>query len=117
MKIIQADSNVRKGWFAGPWNSDLPLSVGYANAGVDEPHQHTRMTEIYLIARGTALLRVEQTTLHLTAGDMVVIEPGEAHTFLENSPDYFHFVLHTPALQGDAARDDKVSVERSRLGL
>jgi hypothetical protein len=47
----------------------------------------------------------------------VVLEPGELHTFLDSSPDYFHFVLHTPGLEGQAALDDRVAVAPADLGL
>lgn len=106
-----------KGWYAGPWNSALPISVGYATAGIDEPHVHTLVTEIYLIAQGTAQVRVEQNTVTVSAGDMLVLEPGEAHTFLSSSPDYLHFVIHTPGVAGEDAHAEKVAVTRARLGL
>jgi mannose-6-phosphate isomerase-like protein (cupin superfamily) len=117
MRIERADPSVAKGWYAGPWNSGLKVSVGYANAGVDEPHVHSRITEIYLVARGTSEMRVEQETIRLKAGDMIVVEPGEAHTFLSSSPDYFHFVAHVPGLSGEEARTEKSHIPRSRLGL
>ena len=117
MRLAQADPAAAKGWYVGPWNSDLPLAIGYANAGIDEPHVHAQMTEIYVVARGTSEIRVEQETITLHAGDLIIVEPGEAHTFLSNSPDYFHVVLHTPALSGDDARRDKQPVSRARLGL
>ncbi len=117
MRIERATLSVEKGWYAGPWDSELPVSVGYANAGVDEPHVHSRITEIYLIARGTSLIRIEKDTIRLIAGDMLVVEPGEAHTFLQSSPDYFHFVIHTPGLAGNIAHTEKSSVPRARLGL
>ena len=106
-----------KDWYLGPWNSELALSVGYAHAGIDEPHLHTRVHEVYLVARGSCSVRVEQETLLLQAGDVLVIEPGEAHTFLTYSNDYFHFVLHTPGLAGEQARAEKRSIDRSRLRL
>jgi quercetin dioxygenase-like cupin family protein len=112
MRLEQADSSTAKGWYLGPWNSDLPIAVGYATAGIDEPHAHTRITEIYLVTRGTSEIRVEQKTIVLHAGDLLLVEPGEAHTFLAHSPDYFHIVIHTPALSGD-----KQLVTRARLGL
>ncbi len=112
MRLAQADLSVAKGWYVGPWNSDLPIAIGYANAGIDEPHVHAQITEIYIVARGASEIRVEQETITLRAGDMIIVEPGEAHTFLSNSPDYFHVVLHTPALSGD-----KQPVSRARLGL
>jgi mannose-6-phosphate isomerase-like protein (cupin superfamily) len=117
MRLEHADVEAPKGWYAGPWNSDLAVSVGYANAGIDDPHVHTRITEIYLIARGASTMRVEQTTVALTAGDILVLDPGEAHTFVGSSPDYFHFVLHTPGLSADEARAERLPVPRSRLGL
>jgi len=115
MRIERADPSVHKGWSVGPWNSNLAISIGYANEGVDEPHAHQRTTEIYLVARGTSQLRVEQETVSLEPGDVVVIEPGEAHTFLSSSPDYFHFVAQAPGLTGTEAEKDKRLVPRSRL--
>ena len=117
MRIETTDPEIAKGWYWGPWNSDLDISVGFANTGVDEPHLHRRMTEIYLIARGTAEMRVEGETVRLSAGQVLAVEPGEAHTFLSSSPDHLHFVLQVPGLQGEAARADKVPVPRARLGL
>lgn len=117
MRLETADMAQAKGWYCGPWDSDLNLSVGYANTGVDEPHVHQQMTEIYFMARGTAVMRVEDETIELRPGQILVIEPGEAHTFVSSSSDHFHFVIQTPGLQGVEARRDKVLVLRSRLGL
>ena len=115
MWIARADRAARKGWYAGPWNSDLTVAVGYAHEGIDDPHLHTTVTEIYVVASGWADARIEQQTVRLESGDMFVVEPGEAHTFLANSPDYRHFVLHLPGLPAADARADRVTVPRSRL--
>jgi mannose-6-phosphate isomerase-like protein (cupin superfamily) len=117
MRIERADPHRAKGWYLGPWNADLAISIGYANEGVDEPHLHRRMTEVYMMARGTVEIRVEAKTAVLGEGEVIVVEPGEAHTFLSCSPDHFHFVIQLPGLEGQAAQADKVSVPRSRLGL
>jgi mannose-6-phosphate isomerase-like protein (cupin superfamily) len=102
-----------KGWLAGPWDGGgLAVAVGFANAGIDEPQVHERINELYLVARGRSLVRVEHETVELRAGDVLVVEQGEAHTFLESSDDYFHFVVHSPGLAGD-----KAAVPRERLGL
>ncbi|MFL5734387.1 MAG: AraC family ligand binding domain-containing protein [Chloroflexia bacterium] len=114
---IERAGPAAKGWYAGPWDSGLQVSVGYANEGFNEPHEHTRLTEIYLVARGTSTMRVEQETLELQAGDVIIIEPGEAHTFLSSSPGYFHFVVHVPGLAGEEARSEKLPVSGERLGL
>jgi mannose-6-phosphate isomerase-like protein (cupin superfamily) len=117
MRIERIDPAAAKGWLAGSWDSNLAVSVGYATTGVDEPHLHSELTEVYLVARGASRLRVEQATLNLTAGDAVIIEPGEAHTFLWSSPEYLHFVIHVPGLAGQRANSEKVAVLRNRLGL
>jgi mannose-6-phosphate isomerase-like protein (cupin superfamily) len=69
------------------------------------------------MARGTATMRVEGKTIELEQDQVIVVEPGEAHTFLSSSPDHFHFVIQTPGLIGERAQVDKVPVPRSRLDL
>lgn len=116
MRVERADRQ-DKGWYLGLWNSNLPISIGYANTGIDEPHLHTAITEIYLVASGTSNIRIEDQTIALSPGDIVVVDPGEAHTFLDSSPDYFHFVLHVPGITGETARTEKEYVSRKRLAL
>jgi mannose-6-phosphate isomerase-like protein (cupin superfamily) len=117
MRIERPDTTAAKGWYLGPWNSSLPAAVGYAHEAIDEPHLHLRATEIYLIAHGEITAVVEQDIVRLTAGDVLVIEPGEAHTFRDSTSDYRHFVLLLPGLAGDEARADKVLVPAERLGM
>jgi mannose-6-phosphate isomerase-like protein (cupin superfamily) len=117
MRLEKAPDECLKGWYLGPWNADLAVSIGYAHTGIDDPHLHNQMTEIYMMARGTAEMRVEAQTLLLSERQVIVIEPGEAHTFLSSSPDHFHFVVQVPGLQGREAREDKIPVPRSRLGF
>jgi mannose-6-phosphate isomerase-like protein (cupin superfamily) len=117
MRLEQADPTAPKGWYLGPWNSGLTVALGYANAGIDEPHLHERITEIYMVAQGNAAIRVERETMALQAGDVLVVEPGEAHTFLSSSPDYLHFVLHMPALSPAEIQAERRPVPRERLGL
>jgi len=72
MRIEKAAPGIAKGWYLGPWDSDLNISLGFANEGVDEPHLHRRMTEIYLMARGTVEMRVETETVVLGADKVAV---------------------------------------------
>ena len=117
MRIEKANQSIAKGWYLGPWDSDLDISIGFANKGVNEPHLHKRMMEIYSIACGTVEMRVDMQTIVLTEKDVILVEPGEAHTFLSSSPDHFHFVIQVPGLVGEEAKADKVLVPRSQLGL
>src|SRR5687768_6073645 len=117
MRLQRANHKRPKGWYLGPWDCDLEVALGYANEGIDEPHFHTSMSEVYMVARGKAEIRVEQETVRLSQGDIIVVQPGEAHTFLSSSSDYFHFVMQLPALQGEEAMADKVPVPAARFGL
>jgi mannose-6-phosphate isomerase-like protein (cupin superfamily) len=94
-----------KGWLAGPWDGTAPVAIGYATAAIDEPHLHTTTTEVFLVVAGTARAVVGGAAVELRAGDVLIVDPGEAHTFVEASEDYRAFVLHAG---GDG--HDKVSV-------
>ena len=113
-----APGDGEKGWYVASWNGTFPFPVGYARTGIDDPHVHTHFAEVFLIARGHAQLRVERETVTVREGDMVVVEPGEAHTFLSSSPDYFHFVFHHPGLASqEEIVGERQAVSRERLGL
>jgi mannose-6-phosphate isomerase-like protein (cupin superfamily) len=75
--------------------------VGWADRGVNDPHRHEQMNEIYLVARGTSVAVVNGQRVELQAGDMLAVEAGESHTFLDSSPEYLHFVVQAPFVTGD----------------
>ena len=90
-----------RGWFLGPWNSAVPVAIGFSDRGVDDPHAHDEMCELYLVARGTSTAVVNGKVVALAAGDLLVVEPGETHTFTTSSDDYLHFVVQAPFVPGD----------------
>ena len=99
------DKHIAKGWFVGPWNSAVPIPVGYASMGVDDPHLHQHMAEIYLVAQGESTAVVGEQEIRLAAGDLLVVEPGERHTFTSSSADYWHFVIQVPFVPRDKVRE------------
>jgi quercetin dioxygenase-like cupin family protein len=101
MLHLTPDESQPKGWYVGPWNSKVPIPVGYANEGIDESHYHVQMYEIYLVAQGQSTVVVENKKFTLQAGSILVVEPNEVHTFIDSSDDYFHFVIHTPFVKND----------------
>jgi mannose-6-phosphate isomerase-like protein (cupin superfamily) len=104
MRIARADnSRPAKGWYLELAHPVLPC-IGFANQGIDEPHYHRELWEVYLVATGTSTIVVDDTPIALGPGDVIVVEPGEVHTFAESTPDYFHFVLHCPPITGDKWR-------------
>ena len=59
------------------------------------------MNEIYLVARGESVAEVAGQEVLLGAGNMLVVQPGESHTFVSSSEDYLHFVIQAPFVGGD----------------
>lgn len=101
MHLLSSPRDQAKGWLIGPWNAAVPLPIGYANKGIADQHYHQQMYEIYLVAQGTSTAIINGKAVTLTAGDVLVVEPGEVHTFTASSADYFHFVVQTPFVAGD----------------
>ena len=101
MKLARNDeTRPAKGWYNELADAALP-AIGFATEGIDEPHYHQRLREVYLVAGGSSVIVVDDVRVTLRAGDVIVVEPGEIHTFVESTRDYFHFVLHCPAEGGD----------------
>ncbi|MEM8860035.1 MAG: cupin domain-containing protein [Chloroflexota bacterium] len=100
--MIHAKSDDQpKGWYFGPWDSSVPAAIGYANEGINLVHYHEKMFEVYLVAQGSSIIEIDGARIQLNQGDAIAVEPGEVHTFLESSADYFHFVVQTPFIKGD----------------
>lgn len=56
---------------------------------------------MYMVARGHSRAVVEDKEIELGIGDVLIVEPREVHTFTFSSPDYLHFVVHTPFSEND----------------
>lgn len=50
-------------------------------------HAHPDMHEIFLVESGLGVAVVDGEELRLKAGDCLVVEPGEAHSLQNASPD------------------------------
>lgn len=83
------------------WGSGTVPALAAWTRGVTEPHRHDQTYEIYLVARGHCVARIAGEPVRLGPGDMLVVEPGESHTFASNSEDYLHHVVQAPFVPGD----------------
>lgn len=92
-----------KGWFVGDFSpavlrsTDCEVAVKHYAAGDQEDlHHHKVATEITLIVSG----EVEMLGRRWGAGDIVVIEPGEATAFRAIT-DAVNVVVKLPSVAGD----------------
>jgi quercetin dioxygenase-like cupin family protein len=104
MKII-ANLPSKEGWHLK--GAGLPIQVGVKSGATPfgGPHRHKTMTEYFYLLAGELQLQVEERTLGMEKGDLVVVEPGEAHQVLRASADALLLLLMPP----DVA-DDKVDL-------
>jgi len=64
-------------------------------------HLHRTMAEYFLLLRGELQLRVADRELAMKQGDLVVVEPGEAHAVIHASRDSLLLLLMPPPVEND----------------
>ena len=64
MQVLLPDNDVDKGVFAGTWDSDLDISLGCADRGVDVPHNQNALMEIHFFARRDVNMLIEGVEHH-----------------------------------------------------
>ena len=67
---------------------------------VPAPHVHPRQSERFEITKGTLSLRIDGRAIEAKAGDVVTIEPGQAHYFVNRTDGEVSFKVEVrPALK------------------
>jgi len=96
--VLQKD-----GWYLA--EAGMPIQVGVKSGSTPfgKKHLHKTMAEYFLLLAGELRLSVGAATLELAIGDLVVVEPGEAHEVLHASPDAMLLMLMPPPVANDKA--------------
>lgn len=94
-------SEQAKGWPIGPWNSSAPYAVGWARQPRDEIHLHEHVSETYIVVQGSGTLVIGAERLSVGAGEVIFIEPGEYHGWVDSSPDFLMLMVHYPVDPAD----------------
>jgi quercetin dioxygenase-like cupin family protein len=91
----------KEGWHFA--ETALPVQVGVKSA--DTPfggkHLHKTMAEYFLLLEGNLRLQVNDEILEMKQGDLILVEPGEAHQVLHGSPDARLLLLMPAAVAND----------------
>ncbi len=100
MKVIRQLLD-HEGWRLG--EVGMPIQVGVKSGATPfgKKHLHRTMAEYFLLLAGELRLGVGGETLDLVKGDLVVVEPGEAHEVLSASPNALLLLLMPPPVPGD----------------
>jgi len=91
----------KEGWHLA--EAGLPIQVGvkFGASPFGKKHLHQTMAEYFLLLAGELLLQVNEKTLEMKKGDLILVEPGEAHEVLHASPDALLLLLMPPPVPGD----------------
>lgn len=107
MKIERLEG-MTKGWFVGNFmptlyrTDEVEVAVKQYHAGDNEGrHSHRIATEITVIVSGEA----EMSGQRLTAGDIVLLEPGDSSDFRALS-DVITTVVKLPCVAGDKYEEE-----------
>ena len=104
MRIIKSLLQ-KEGWHLA--EAGMPIQVGMklGSTPFGKKHLHKTMAEYFLLLAGELRLSVGEATMDLAKGDLVVVDPGEAHEVLQASPDALLLLLMPPPVA-----DDKVEL-------
>ena len=71
-------------------------------------HCHSESTEIFQVVEGEGTIVVEGEELHVSAPDVIVVEPGEFH-LVRSGPDPFHLLAVVSPNLDDVVLDGEAS--------
>lgn len=100
MKVI-AGLPEKEGWHLR--DGGFPIQVGTKSGATpfSGPHLHKTMAEYFFLLEGEIRLRVNDETILVRRGDLVVVEPGEAHEVLHATSDARILLLMPPPVEND----------------
>jgi quercetin dioxygenase-like cupin family protein len=91
----------KEGWHLGEKGLPIQVGVKFGASPFGKKHLHRTMAEYFLLLAGDLRLDVNGEILEIATGDLVAVEPGEAHVVLHASPDALLLLLMPPPVAGD----------------
>jgi len=94
----------KEGWHFA--ETDLPVQIGVKSAETPfgGKHLHKTMVEYFLLLEGNLRLQVNDEILEMEQGDLILVEPGEAHQVLHGSPDARLLLLMPTVVANDKVK-------------
>jgi quercetin dioxygenase-like cupin family protein len=91
----------KEGWHLGEVGLPIQVGVKFGASPFGKKHLHRTMAEYFLLLAGDLRLDVNGEILEIATGDLVAVEPGEAHEVLHASPDALLLLLMPPPVADD----------------
>ena len=90
-----------EGWRLDEAGMPIQVGVKFGTSPFGKGHLHRTMAEYFLLVAGSMKISVAGQTLEIEKGDLLVVEPGEAHEVLGCSPDALLLLMMPPPVSGD----------------
>lgn len=90
-----------KGWIFNDGSVPIQLRVVVAEEIQRAEHLHKTMHEYFYVLRGNMKISIENEMIEMEKDDLVIVEPGERHYIVENSPDLLLLLLMPPPVPDD----------------
>ena len=91
----------KEGWHLSETGLPIQGGVKSAETPFGGKHLHKTMAEYFLLLEGNLRLQVNGEILEMEQGDLILVEPGEAHQVLHGSPDARLLLLMPAAVAND----------------
>jgi quercetin dioxygenase-like cupin family protein len=100
---VELKKNVgfEKQWIFSDGSVPIQLRIIAADDIRREEHLHKTMHEYFYVLQGGMKLSINGDAVELGKDDLVIVEPGERHYIIENSPDVQILLLMPPPIPND----------------
>lgn len=98
---LKKNISLEKQWIFNDGSMPIQLRVIAAEDIRREEHLHKTMHEYFYVLRGDMKISIGGEVIEMNKDDLVIVEPGEPHYIVENSPDLQLLLLMPPPVPDD----------------
>ncbi|MFC2140847.1 cupin domain-containing protein [Acidobacteriota bacterium] len=90
-----------KAWIFNDGSQPIQLRIMTSEEILSREHLHKTMHEYFYLLQGKMKISVDGNVVELAKDDLIVVEPGERHHIIEQSPDLLLMLLMPPPVPND----------------
>jgi len=99
--VVKKRIRWEKTWIFNDGSQPIQLRIMASEEIRSIEHLHRTMHEYFYLLQGRMKISVEGNIVELAKDDLMVVEPGERHHIIEQSPDLLLLLLMPPPVPDD----------------
>lgn len=99
--IVKQKIGSEKKWIFDDGSQPINMRIMTSEEIQSVEHLHKTMHEYFYLLQGRMKISVEGNVVELAKDDLIVVEPGERHHIIEQSPDLLLLLLMPPPVPND----------------